>query len=324
MFTRRRFVQATLAAGAAAASGSTLAQGAFPARSITIFVPFPAGGPADAMARTIGEIMAARLGQPVVVDNRPGAGGQIAGSALIRLPADGHALLLAELSVLSVNALLYRKFAYDPLAEFQPIAGLRAMPMMVLVPAASPANSLADLVALTRSKPVNYASPGIGTVAHLAAEQIRMAAKVDMIHVPYKGSGPAMADLLGGQVDMLVDGLGPALPHIRAGKIKALAIAATKRAPTLPNLPTTAEAGYPAVQMSALFGVAARTGTPPAIAQKLYEEISFAAQQPKFAQRFDELGFESTLYTPEQFRTYIRTETERQGAVIKANNIVAE
>ena len=289
-----------------------------------MLVPFPAGGPADQMARIIGEVLTERLGQSVLVDNRPGGAGQIAGSALIRQPADGHTLLLAELSVLCVNALMYRKFAYDPLAEFQPVAGLRSMPMMVLVPRSSPANTLHELLALARTRPLNYASPGTGTVAHLAGEQIRTAARVEMTHIPYKGSGPAMADLLGGQFDMLVDGLGPALPHIREGKIKALAIAAPNRAPLLANVPTTAEAGYPSVRMSALFGVATRSGTPVPVVQKLYDEIALASKQPKFARRFDDLGFEQELMTPEQFRNYIKTETERQGAVIKANNISAE
>ena len=296
----------------------------FPSKTVSIFVPFPAGGPADQMARIIGEILADRLGQPFVVDNRPGAGGQIAGTALIRLPADGHALLLAELSVLSVNALLYKKFAYDPVAEFQPVIGLQAMHMMVLVPRSSPANTLQELVALSRGKPLNYASPGAGTVAHLAGEQLKFLAKFDMVHIPYKGSGPAMADLLGAQVDAMVDGVGPALPHLRDGKIRALAIAAPRRAAVLPNVPTTTEAGYPAVQMSALFGVAVRTGTPLTVVQKLHDEIALAAKQPKFARRFEDLGFEAVPYTAEQFRSYIKSETERQGAIIKANNIVLE
>lgn len=319
----RRTLLGALAAAAALPLTRVHAQ-TFPSRSLTFLVPFPAGGPADQMARIIGEVLADRFGQAVLVDNRPGGGGQIAGGALIRQPADGHTLLLAELSVLSVNALLFKQFAYDPIAEFQPVAGLRSMPMMVLVPRSSPANTLAELLALARAKPINYASPGVGTVAHLAGEQIRTAAKVEMAHIPYKGSGPAMADLLGGQFDMLVDGLGPALPHIREGKIKALAIAAPRRSAMVPNVPTTAEAGYPSVLMSALFGVATRAGTPAPVVQKLYEEIAAASKQPKFAKRFDDLGFEQELMTPEQFRTYIRNETERQGAVIKANNISAE
>ena len=322
MLTRRTLLGA-LPAAALLALEPVQAQ-TFPSKTVTVLVPFPAGGPADLMARIIGKILAERLGQPFVVDNRPGGGGQIAGSALIRLPADGHALLLAELSVLSVNALLYKKFAYDPIAEFQPVIGLQAMHMMVLVPRASPANTLQELVALARAKALNYASPGAGTVAHLAGEQLKFLAKFDMTHIPYKGSGPAMADLLGGQVDAMVDGVGPALPHLRDGNIRALAIAAPRRAAVLPNVPTTSEAGYPAVRMSALFGVAVRTGTPAPVVQKLYDEISAAARQPKFARRFEDLGFESVPYTPEQFRTYIKTETERQGAIIKANNLVLE
>lgn len=320
MTSRRNFVRAGAAILGAAAVGRSHAQ-AFPAKGLTILVPFPAGGPADQMARVLGELVGERFGQPVLVDNRPGGGGQIAGGQLIRLPADGHTLLLGELSVLSLNAILYKKFAYDPIAEFQPIASMLSMPMMVLAPRGSPANNLQELVALAKTKPVNYGSPGAGTVAHLAGELLKGAAKIEMNHIPYKGSAPAMADLLGGQVDLLMDGLGPALPHIREGKIKALAICTPARAPLLPNLPTTSDAGYPNVQMSAVFGVVVRSGTPAPVAQRLHEAIATATKTPKFAKRFEDLGFEKAAMNPEQFRNYIMTETERQGALVKAAGI---
>lgn len=320
MTSRRNFVRAGTAVLAAAAFGRAQAQ-AFPSRGMTILVPFPAGGPTDQMARVLGEILAERFGQPVVVDNRPGGGGQIAGGQLIRLPADGHTLMLGEMSVLAVNAILFKKYAYDPIAEFQPITPMLSMPMMVLAPRNSPANSLQDLVALAKGKPINYASPGAGTVAHLAGELLKGAAKVDLNHIPYKGSAPAIADLLGGQVDLLIDGLGPALPHIREGKIKALAICTPTRAPVLPNLPTTTEAGYPSVQMSAAFGMVVRNGTPAATTQRLYEAIAAAIRTPRFAKRFEDLGFESMAMNPDQYRAYIKAETERQGALIKAVGI---
>ncbi len=325
-FTRRQLVQSLAgAAGALAGLGATPVHAqSFPSKPLTMLVPFPPGGPTDMMARVLGEILAERLGQPVLVENRPGGGGQIAGGALIRAAADGHTLMLAEMSVLSVNALLYKSFAYDPLAEFQPVASMLVMPMMILAPRNSPANTLQELVALSRTKALNYASPGAGTVAHLAGEQLRAAARTSLTHVPYKGSAPLMTDLIGGQIDFAVDGVGPALANIRDGKIKALAVAMPRRSPVLPNVPTTAEAGFPSVVMDAQFGVVTRTGTPAAVVQRLYEEIAQAIRQPKFAGRFDPLGFETVPLAPEAFRARIRSETERQGALIKAAGISME
>ena len=323
MRTRRRFLTTVAAASGIVAARSSFAQN-FPSKPITLVVPFPPGGPTDQMARVLGELLTERLGQPVVVDNKPGGGGQVAVPLLMRAPADGHTLLIGEMSILGTNAVLYKKFSYDPPKDFAPIASMLSMPMMVLAPRNSSINTLQEAIALARSKGLNYGSPGTGTVAHFAGELLKTAAKVDLNHVPYKGSAPAMADLVGGQVDLLVDGLGPALPLIRDGKIKALAIATPTRAPLLPNLPTTIEAGYPSVQMSAVFGIVARSGTPAPIVQKLYEEIAASLKQPKFAKRFEELGFEPVTMNPEQYREYIGKETDRQGALIRAANITVD
>lgn len=323
---RRQLIQ-TFASVAGSATGLTLpvanAQ-SFPTKNITILVPFPPGGPTDLMARVLGEILTERLGQPVIVDNRPGGGGQIAGGALIRSNPDGHTLMLGEMSMLAVNALLFKSYAYDPFAEFLPVTSMLSMPMMILAPSNSPANTLQELVNLSRSKPLNYGSPGAGTVSHLAGEQLRSVAKLDLTHVPYKGSAPLMTDLIGGQIDFAIDGVGPALPNIREGKIKAIAVAMPKRSPALPNVPTTAEAGYPSVVMDAQFGLVTKTGTPAAIVQKLYEEIAQALRNPKFTSRFNPLGFEPIQLNPEQFRARIRSETDRQGALIKSAGITLE
>jgi tripartite-type tricarboxylate transporter receptor subunit TctC len=296
----------------------------FPSKSLTILVPFPAGGPTDLMARVLGEILTERMGQSVIVDNRPGGGGQIAGGALIRSIPDGHTLMLGEMSMLAVNALLFKSYAYDPFAEFLPVTSMLSMPMMILAPGNSSINTLQDLVNRARSKPLNYGTPGAGTVAHLAGEQLRSVSKTELTHIPYKGSAPLMTDLIGGQLDFAVDGVGPALPNIREGKIKAIAVAMPKRSPALPNVPTTAEAGYPSVVMDAQFGLVTKTGTPAPIVQKLYEEIALALRHPKFTSRFNPLGFEAIQLNPEQFRARIRSETDRQGALIKSAGIALE
>jgi len=325
-FNRRQLIQ-TMAAVAGAVSGMSLPTAnaqSFPSKNITILVPFPAGGPTDLMARVLGEILTEKLGQSVIVDNRPGGGGQIAGGALIRSAPDGHTLMLGEMSMLSVNALLFKSYAYDPLAEFHPVTSMLSMPMMILVPGNSPANTLQDLVTLSRNKPLNYGTPGAGTVAHLAGEQLRSVSKTNLTHIPYKGSAPLMTDLIGGQIDFAVDGVGPALPNIREGKIKAIAVAMPKRSSALPNTPTTAEAGYPSVVMDAQFGLVTKTGTPAPVVQKLYEEITQALRNPKFTNRFNPLGFEPIQLNPDQFRARIRSETDRQGALIKSAGITLE
>ena len=325
-FTRRQLVQslAGMAAGVAGMRAPLSQAQTFPSKTITILVPFPPGGPTDLMARVLGEILSDRLGQTVVVDNRPGGGGQIAGGALIRANADGHTLMLGEMSMLSVNALLFKSYAYEPQAEFLPVASMLSMPMMILAPRSSPANTLQELVQLSRTKALNYGTPGAGTVAHLAGEQLRAVTKTDLSHIPYKGSAPLMTDLIGGQLDFAIDGVGPALPNIREGKIKALVVAMPKRSPALPNVPTTAEAGFPSVVMDAQFGLVTRTGTPTAVVQRLAEEIALAIRQPKFTSRFDPLGFEAMSLNSDQFRARIRSETERQGALIKAAGITVE
>lgn len=323
---RRQLMQATAAlAGVASGLGASIANAqSFPSKNITILVPFPPGGPTDLMARVLGEILTERMGQSVIVDNRPGGGGQIAGGALIRSSADGHTLMLGEMSMLSVNSLLFKSYAYEPLVEFLPVTSMLSMPMMILAPGNSPINTLQDLVNRARNKPLNYGTPGAGTVAHLAGEQLRSVAKAELTHIPYKGSAPLMTDLIGGQIDFAVDGVGPAIPNLREGKIKAIAVAMPKRSPALPNVPTTAEAGYPSVVMDAQFGLVTKTGTPAPVVQKLYEEIVQALRHPKFTSRFSPLGFEAIQLSPEQFRARIRSETDRQGALIKSAGITLE
>ena len=312
---------AVMAAGPMASFAQ--AQG-FPAKPITILVVYPPGGPADLMARSVGEVMQERMGQPVIVESRPGAGGQIAASALLRAPADGYTLLVGDTATLGINKALYTNFSYDPLKDLEAVAPLMLMPMVLYVPKASPFNSFAELIAAAKGKPLNYASQGGGSLGHLLGEMLRADAAVQLNHIPYKGSAPAMQDLIGGQVDLLFDGAGPGLPQVKAGKIKALAVAGPQRLALMPDVPTTAEAGLPGVVMSLWLGVVARAGTPAPVIHRLQEEISYAMSQPKVTKRFADLGFQTLNLSPEAFRSFVRREAEKSAALVRARGIVLD
>jgi tripartite-type tricarboxylate transporter receptor subunit TctC len=309
--------------GAVAMAGNVQAQG-FPSQPITILVIYPAGGPADLMARSVAEVMRERLGQPVIVENKPGAGGQIAASALLRAPADGYTLLVGDTASLGINKAVYANFSYDPVADLEPVAPLMLMPMVLYVPKSSPFNSTTDLVAAAKSKPLNYASQGSGSLGHLLGEMLKADAGVQLVHIPYKGSAPAMQDLVGSQVDLLFDGVGPGLPYVKSEQIKALSVAGPYQLPQLPNVPTTAEVGLPNVVMSLWLGVVARAGTPAPVVQRLNEEIGYAMKQPKLTKRFADLGLQFLDMTREEFREFVRSEAEKSMALVKARRIVLE
>lgn len=313
----------TFAAGALVLPHWARAQ-TYPAKPLTWLVPYPPGGPGDLMGRTVAQALSARLGQPVLVDNRPGAGGQIAGSALVKAEADGHTLMLGDTSTLCVNPAVYKGFSWDPASDARGISPMLVMPMLLLVPRASPFNSLAELVAGARSRELNYASQGAGSTGHLLGELLRDATAGRLTHIPYKGSAPAMNDLLGGQVDLLFDGIAPALPHLKAGKLKVLAVAGPKRLPQLPDVPTTTELGHGSVQMSIWFGAIARRPTPDAIARRLNDEIAQVMTMDTVARRFTDLGFQTLQMSEAEFNAYIASETQRWSKYARAKAITAD
>lgn len=320
MIDRRQLITGL---AATALAGRSLAQ-TFPAKPITLLVPYPPGGPGDLMARSVGEVLAVRLGQPVLVDNRPGGGGQIAGMALVRAPADGYTLMLGDTSTLGINMATYSNFGWNPPSDVRGVAPILVMPMVLLVPAASPYKSVAELVAASKGKDINYASQGAGSAGHLLGEMLRDATTGKFNHVPYKGSAPAMNDLLGGQVDMLFDGVGPALPHLRAGKLRCLAVAGPVHLSQLPGVATMAELGYRGVELSIWFGFVARDRTPDALVQSLSKEVAYAMSQPKIKKRFEDLGFEFLSMPAEPFTKYIRTEADHWGKYVRARTITAD
>ena len=305
-------------------AGPVLAQD-FPTKPITIVVPFPPGGLTDQVARVIAQKMQDSMGKAVIVDNKPGAGGQIAGTQVSRADADGHTLFIGDTGALAINQGLYKKFSYDPLKDFQPVANLVSSPLILVVPKDSPANSVADLIALAKKKNgLNYASQGMGTIGHLLGEMFRTKTGTSLNHIAYKGSAPALNDVAGGQVDLLFDPVISASPLVLGGKIKALAIAAAKPSPALPQLKTMADAGTPGVEASVWFGMVVKTGTPAAVVKKLNDEVVKALKSPDVVKRFNDQGLDVIASTPGDFGSFMKSEVARWAPIVKASGATVE
>jgi tripartite-type tricarboxylate transporter receptor subunit TctC len=294
----------------------------YPSKTVRIIVPFPAGGSADLMPRAVAEKLSERWGQPVVVENRPGAAGNIGADLVFRAEPDGYTLLSAPPPPLVINKLLYKNLSYDA-EKFVPISVIGAIPNVLLVHPKTNVKSVREFIALARSSPgkLNYASQGNGTTSHLTAELFKsMAGGLQITHVPYKGTAPALADLLGGQVEMMCDNLGVSLPHVRSGKLKALAVASAKRFPGLPDVPALAES-LPGFEAVAWFGIVAPPGTPAAVAQKVSAGVAEALKRPDVQKRLADLSAEPMGLTPAQTADYMKRETERWAAVIRAAGV---
>jgi tripartite-type tricarboxylate transporter receptor subunit TctC len=297
----------------------------YPSRTVRIIVPFPAGGSADLMPRAVAEKLSDRWGQPVIVENRPGAAGNIGADLVFRAEPDGYTLLSAPPPPLVINKLLYKKLSYDA-EKFVPVSVIGAIPNVLLVHPKTNVSTVQEFIALARSNPgkLNYASQGSGTTSHLTAELFKsMAGGLKITHVPYKGTAPALADLLGGQVEMMCDNLGVSLPHVRSGKLKALAVASSKRFSGLPDVPALAES-LPGFEAVAWFGIVAPPGTPRAIAEKLSAGVAQALKHPDVMKRLSDLSAEPMGLTPAQTADYMRRETERWGQVIRAAGVTVD
>jgi tripartite-type tricarboxylate transporter receptor subunit TctC len=306
------------------APGAALAQ-AYPSKPLRMVVPFPPGGSADILGRSVGQKLGERLGQPVVIDNRPGAGASIGAKAVAEAPADGYTLLLGTVSSHAMSPAT-NTVGYDPVKDFTPIAEIASIPFVVLVHPGVPVKNIAELVALAKSKPgqVTYASAGSGTSNHLAGELLGMAAGIKMLHVPYKGSAPALNDLLGGQVNAMFDLQLTAMPQIKSGKVRALAMTGAKRSALLPELPTVREAGVPGYEVTAWFGFFGPAGVPKPIVDRLNAELNAIMKLPDIRAKFAELGVETESGSAEEFAGFVRGEAGKWAAVIKAAGIVAQ
>lgn len=292
----------------------------YPGRSIRIVVPFPPGGATDAAARLVATKMSEKWGQPVVVDNRAGAGGNVGSDIVAKSAPDGYTLVMGVTGSHAINTSLYSRMPYDPVADFVPISQVAVVPNVVVVHPSVPARTLAELVALAKREPgkLNYASLGNGTAAHLGMEMLKSAAGIEVTHVPYKGSAPAVSDLLAGQVQLMVDGLPSALPHVKAGKLRAIALTSLRRAPTLPELPTIAET-YPGFYADAWSGLFAPKGTPQPIVAQLSTEVQRILRLPDVREKLAALGAEPVGSTQAEFAAHVRREIDKWAQVVKTS-----
>jgi tripartite-type tricarboxylate transporter receptor subunit TctC len=317
-----RLLAVLLVAGAAA----TVQAQTYPSKPIRMIVPFPPGGTTDILARAIGAELTKAWGQPVVIENRPGAGGNIGSEAVARSPGDGYTLLMGTVGTHGINPSLYKKMPYDAVKDFAPVTLVALVPNILVVHPSVPAKSVAELIALAKKQPgkLTYASSGNGTSIHLSGALFESLAGVQMVHVPYKGSAPAVTDLLGGQVNMMFDNMPSALPHVKAGKLRALGVTSAKRSPAVPDVPTIAEAGVKGYEASSWFGVLAPATTPKDIVAKLNAEIAKSLGTPEMKEKLSSQGAEPVGNTPEQFGAFIRAEIDKWAKVVKASGATVD
>lgn len=308
---RALFVFALLAAVPASAQN-------YPSRSITIVIPFPAGGSADTLARLIGQKLSESLGQAVVVENKPGAGGNLGTDAVAKAAPDGYTLLLAPSSI-AIAPSLYSKLPFDPIKDFAPVTLIGSIPMVVVVNPDFPAKTIAELIALAKSKPgeISYASAGNGSTNHLAVELFKIKTGIDMLHIPYRGNPLAIVDVIAGRVPVFFDFVLTGLPHIREGKVRALATTGAHRSAVMPDVPTVMEAGVPDFEASTWFGVYAPAGTKPAIVEKLNEEILAVLALPTIRERLTVLGVDVIAEGPQALAALTKSDLEKWGPIIR-------
>ncbi len=317
---------ATLVA-ALAALGATAAEAAspadnYPSRVVRLIVPFPAGGTTDIFARHIGDRLAKALGHNFVIDNRGGAGGNIGSDAVAKADPDGYTLLMGTVGTHAINHSLYARMPYDALRDFAPVAFAAGVPNVLVVnPKNVKATTVQEFIAEAKAAPkkLNFASSGNGTSIHLSGEMFKQMTGVDIVHVPYRGSAPAVNDLIAGQVDLMFDNLPSSIGQVRGGNLRAIAVTSAKRSPALPDVPTVADSGLPGFEASSWFAIFAPAKTPPEIVQKLNAEVLKILADPEVQSRFAEIGGEIRPYKPEELRAFVQSEIEKWAKVVKAS-----
>ena len=317
--TTRRTLLASLAVAAAGALPlGALAQN-FPTKPITIIVPFSAGGTTDILARIVGQGLTTELGQPFVVDNRAGAGGNIGASLAAKAPADGYTLFMGTVGTHAINQALYKKMPFDPVKDFAPISRVATVPNLLVAHPSQPYKTVKELIAYAKANPgkVTYGSPGSGASPHVSGELFKSMTGTDLLHVPYKGSAPAMTDLLGGQIAIMFDNMPSAIQHVRSGKLRPIAVTTAKRSPELPDIPTIAEAGVPGYEAMSWFGLFAPAATPKPVLDRLNAALVKVLNQPDVKKKIAEQGGDVVAETPEQFAAFIKAETAKWGKVVK-------
>ncbi len=315
-----------LVLGAALLAATTVAAAQnYPQRPVRFVVPYAPGGSTDTLARSMATKMSDLLGQQVVVDNRPGANGDIGMTIVARAPADGYSIVLGYIANLAIGPSLYAKMPYDPVKDFASITQVAGAPNIFVIHPSLPARNFKEFIAYTKANPkkVSFASAGIASVGHLTGELLNDVAGIDMQHVPYKGSGQAISDLIGGHIKVMISGMSSTLTHVRSGKLVGIAVTSAKRSPSAPEIPTIGET-YPGIEGSAWYGVLAPAGTPKPVIARLNADIHNSLQDPAVVKRLAGVGFEITYGTPEQFTAYIQSEIKKWAKVVKASGAKPE
>jgi len=307
------------------ASAAT-SESVFPSRPVTIVVPFTPGGSPDVLARAVGQKLSERWAQPVIVENKPGAGGNIAAAYVARSAADGYTLFMGTDGPLAINPFLYGKLPFDPLQDFAPAALLASVDFMLVTQASSPAANVRDFIGLARKErpPLTYGSSGTGSQHHLGMELFKRIAQIDLVHVPYKGVVPALTDVMGGHVAAMFVAVPTGAPYVRSGKLKALAVTGTERSPMVPAVPTVIESGVPGFELRGWFGLLAPAATPSKIVAQINEDANAVLQRPDLKATLKELGFNSLGGTPDGFARFLRTEQGRWKQVVHDSGAKAE
>jgi tripartite-type tricarboxylate transporter receptor subunit TctC len=298
---------------------------AYPSKVVRVVVPYPPGGTVDAVARVIAQRLSESLGQQFIVDNRPGASGTIGSTAVAKSPADGYTLLV-QASTFVASPLLMGNVPYDVEKDFTPVTNLGSVPLLVTAYPGTPAKNLKEFLVAIKADPKKYVfgTSAVGSASHLAEEAIKYEAKVDFTIVPYKGTAPALTDVMGGHISAMVDALPSTMPHVKSGKLKPLAVTTAKRVPSLPDVPTVAESGLDGFEMVSWYGLWAPPNLPPELVTKLQQEVAKALKSPQVAKALVEYGFMPSGSTPEEFKAYIRQESAKYAKLIKAANIRLE
>ncbi|MGO4331896.1 Bug family tripartite tricarboxylate transporter substrate binding protein [Cupriavidus sp. 2TAF22] len=326
--TRRRLLAAgvALAATFAGVTGSAFAQGTYPTKPITLIVPFSAGGTTDILARIVGLQLGKALGQPVVIDNRPGAGGNIGASLAAKAPGDGYTLFMGTIGTHAINQSLYSKLPYDPVKNFAPISRVAMVPNLVVVNPKVPVNNIKELIAYVKANPdkLSYGSSGSGSSMHLSGELFNSMTNLHIQHVPYKGSAPAVNDLLGNQIGLMFDNMPSSYPHVKAGKLRAIAVTSAKRSPALPNVPTVAESGVPGYEATSWFALYATAGTPQPIVDRLNAEVVKILAMPEVKKQMADQGAEPHPEKPAQLAAFMSAETAKWAKVVKASGATVD
>ena len=299
---------------------------AYPTKPIRLIVPFPPGGSTDILARSVAQKLTEAWGQQVIIDNRGGAGGTIGAELAAKAPHDGYTLMMGHIGTLAVNVSLYSKLSYDPLKDFVPVCMVALVPNVLVVNPALPVRNVTELIVYAKANPgkLNYSSGGNGSAAHLAVEYFKLQTGTSIVHVPYKGTGPSVADLIGGQVSMTMTGAPAVMGHVQSGRLRALGVSSPQRVPALSQIPTVDEAGVPGFDATQWYGIVAPAGTPKDIVTKLNAEIRKIMQSKDMLERLNTEGAIAAAGTPEEFGAYIKSEITRWAAVVKAAGMKAD